>query len=229
MRDQVKSYAARECVKLKHEVSSLRETVQENERQNEALQPSLKGERARNLVKTRIKVANGRHEMPVPFKSEVLKALPNNYENTLKRTMSLRRIVAKNPELKQILLDTFAELLREEWLVAVESNLLDVQAWYLPFFVTKSAKARVVFDGATVAEGMFINQAVLAGKILLYGLVEFLIRFRLGRYACVVDISKCFFQVGIPCDQQNWFRIVWYENNDLDHGKPQMFRFTRHV
>ena len=114
-------------------------------------------------------------------------------------------------------------------MVAVESNSLDVQAWYLPFFVTKSAKPRVVYDGAAVAEGMSINQAVLAGENLLNGLVEVLIRFRLGRYACVADISKCFFQVGIPCDQQDWFRIVWYENNDLDHGKPQVFRFTRHV
>ena len=231
LRVQVESYedAACECVKLRHEVSSLRETVREYERQDEALQPSLNDERARNLVETRIKVANGRYEMPVPFKSEVLEALPNNYESALKRTLSLRRNVAKNPKLKQILLDTFAELLREEWLVAVESNSLNVQAWYLPFFVTKSAKPRVVYDGAAVAEVMSINQAVLAGENLLNGLVEVLIRFRLGRYACVADISKCFFQVGIPCDQQDWFRIVWYENNDLDHGKPQVFRFTRHV
>ena len=203
--------------------------MREYEGQDEALQPSLNDERARNLVETRIKVANGRYEMPVPFKSEVLEALPNNYESALKRTLSLRRNVAKNLKLKQILLDTFAELLREEWLVAIESNSLDVQAWYLPFFVTKSAKPRVVYDGAAVAEGMSINQAVLAGENLLNGLVEVLIRFRLGRYVCAADISKCFFQVGIPCDQQDWFRIVWYENNDLDHGKPQVFRFTRRV
>ena len=88
MRVQVKSYedAACECVKLRHEVSSLGETVREYERQDEALQPSLIDERARNLVKTRIKVANGRYQMPVPFKSEVLEALPNNYESALKRT-----------------------------------------------------------------------------------------------------------------------------------------------
>ena len=130
LRVQVESYedAACECVKLRHEVSSLRETVREYERQDEALQPSLNDERARNLVETRIKVSNGRYEMPVPFKSEVLEALPNNYESALKRTLSLRRNVAKNLKLKQILLDTFAELLREEWLVAVESNSLDVQA-----------------------------------------------------------------------------------------------------
>ena len=61
-----------------------------------------------------------RHEMPVPFKSEVLEALSSNYESALKHTLSLRRKAAKNPELKQILLDTFAELLREEWLVALK-------------------------------------------------------------------------------------------------------------
>ena len=167
LRVQVESYedAACECVKLRHEVSSLRETVREYERQDEALQPSLNDKRARNLVETRIKVANGRYETPVPFKLEVLKALPNNYESALKRTLSLRRNVAKNPELKKILLNTFAELLREEWLVAVESNLLDVQAWYLPFFVTKSAKPIVVYDGAAVAEGMSINQQYWQMKI----------------------------------------------------------------
>ena len=138
--------------------------MREYERQDEALQPSLNDERARNLVETRIKVANRRYEMPVHFKLEVLEELPNNYESALKRTLSLRRNVAEKHVLKQILLDTFAELLREEWLVAAESNSLHVQAWYLPFFVTKSAKPRVVYDGAAVEEGMSINQTVLAGE-----------------------------------------------------------------
>ena len=87
----------------------------------------------------------------------------------------------------------------------------------------------MVYDGAAVAECMSINQAVLAGKTSLNGLVEVLIRFRMDRYACVADISKYFFQVGVPCDQQIWFKIVWYENNDLDHGKLQVVCFTRHI
>ena len=158
LRVQVESYedAARDCVKLRHEVSSLRETVHKYERQDEALQPSLNDELARNLVETHIKVANGRYEMPVPLKSEVLEVLPKNYESALKRTLSLSRNAAKNLELKQIFLDTFAELLREEWLAAVESYSLDARGWYLPFFVTKSAKRRVVYDGAAVAEDMSI-------------------------------------------------------------------------
>ena len=58
-------------------------------------------------------------------------------------------------------------------MAAVESNSLNAHAWYLPFFVTKSAKPRVVYDGAAVAEGMSNYQAVLAGGSLLKGLVEF--------------------------------------------------------
>ena len=68
--------------------------------------------------------------MPLPFKSEVLEALSNNYKSTLKRTLSLSHNAAKNSELKQTLQDTFAELLHEEWLVAVDSNLLDAHEWF---------------------------------------------------------------------------------------------------
>ena len=47
--------------------------------------------------------------------------------------------------------------------------------------------------------------------------------------ACGADLSKYFFQVGIPRNQQDLFRIVWFENNDLKGGKPQIFCFTHHV
>ena len=106
---------------------------------------------------------------------------------------------------------------------------IDTPIWYLPLFVTRTDKPRVVYDGAAMFNGMSLNQVVLAGENLLNKLVEVLIRFRLGKYACVADASKCFFQLSIPSDQQDLFRIVWYENNDLDKGKPQIFKFTRHV
>ena len=97
------------------------------------------------------------------------------------------------------------------------------------FFVINTAKPKVVYDGAAELKGTFINEALLAGENLLNGLVDDWICFRLGKYAYVADISKCFFQVRIPCDQLDWFRIVWYCNNDLDNEKSQIFRFTRHV
>ena len=59
-------------------------------------------------------------------------------------------------------------------------------------------------------------------------LVEVLTRFRLGKFACVADLSKCVFQVKIPLEQQDLVRIVWFKNNDLNND-VEIYRFTKHV
>ena len=220
--------AACDCNELKQKVVALKEAVREYELEDETIQPSKTDELAKSLVEPHIKVVDGRYEMPVPINNEVLQMLPDNYNSALKRTLSLRRNVLRNPTLKKMLLNTFAELVAEEWIVPAGLSDCDTQ-WYLPFFVTQSAKPRVVYDGAAAADGVSLNQAVSAEKNLLNRLVEVLIRFRLGKYACVADVSKSFFQVRIPRDQQDLFRIVWFENNDIEKGVAKVFRFTRHV
>ena len=54
-------------------------------------------------------------------------------------------------------------------------------------------------------------------------------RFRMGKYACVADVSKCFFQIKLPRDQQDWFHIIWFKDNTVVSCEIQIFRFTRHV
>ena len=61
------------------------------------------------------------------------------------------------------------------------------------FFVSKQDKATVVLDGAATFKGLALNDAVHSGINLLNGLVEVLTRFRVGRYACTANLSKCFF------------------------------------
>ena len=99
----------------------------------------------------------------------------------------------------------------------------------LPFFVTKQGKPRVVYDGAATVGGVCLNQAVLAGTNLLNNLVEVLVRFWFWKYACVADLSKCFFQVVVPEAQRDLLRIIWFRNSDLEGGEPQVFRFSRLV
>ena len=150
----------------------------------------------------------------------------------LKRALSLRKSASRSPQMKQTLIDTFSELITQGWIVPADNEGQESQAnlWYLPYFVANnSAKSRVVYDGAAMTGGVSINQAVLAGQNLLNGLVDVLMRFRLGRYACVSDVSKCFFQIKLPRDQQKWFRIIWFKNNNIDEGETKVFRFTRHV
>ena len=45
----------------------------------------------------------------------------------------------------------------------------------------------------------------------------------------MADLSKCFFQVSMPEDQRDLFRLIWYEDNDVDRGVIKIFHFTRHV
>ena len=41
--------------------------------------------------------------------------------------------------------------------------------WYLPSFVTKLAKPRVMYDGSAVVDGLSLTQAVLSDENLLLG------------------------------------------------------------
>ena len=218
------------CEQLKKEVVELNESVRNYEIENEELQHSKNDEAVRQLVEANVKVKNDRYEVPVPLKPDVVATLPNNYSNALNRTLNLRRNALKNAKLQGMLTETFKEMISEKWITPVyDGTPEDDGCWYLPFFVTNQDKPRVVFDGAAKFEGAALNDAVLPGSNLLNGLVDVLIRFRVGRYACMADLSKCFFQVAMPENQQNLFRLVWFENNDVNEGKIQLFKFTRHV
>ena len=73
-----------------------------------------------------------------------------------------------------------------------EDDIEKQSVWYLLFFVNNPAKPRVVYVGAVTTEGMSLNQAVRAGENLLNGLLDVLMRFRMGKYACAADVSRCF-------------------------------------
>ena len=135
-----------------------------------------------------------RYEIPVPLKPEVVERLPNNYHSALNRTLLIQKRAPKNVKLKEILLNTFQELLDEYWFVLVYGSISEQdECWYLPFFVSRQDNPRVVFDGAATFKGVSLNDGVLPGINVLNCLVEVLTRFRLGKYACMADLSKCFF------------------------------------
>ena len=223
------SVAVCDCEKLKEKNFALKQALREHEWLDEIVQPSKNYESAYELTETEIEVKNGRYEIAVPFKLDELKNLANHFDSALKRTLLLRKTAEHNPELKETLTGTFDELINEKWIEPVDVNVeLDRPMWYLPFFVTKSAKPRVVYDGSCVVSGMSLNQVALSGENLLNNLVEVLTRFRLGKFACVADLSKCFFQVQIPPDQRDLFRLIWFKDNEMSN-EVQIFRFTRHV
>ena len=135
----------------------------------------------------------------------------------MKRTQSLRRNAKKSAKLKDMLFETFKEMISNGWVVPVyDGGATDSKCWYLPSFVTKQEKPRVVFDEAATFDGTALNDAVLPGINLLNELVDVLTRFRVGRYACMADLSEYFLQVSVPENQRDLLRLVWFKNNDID-------------
>ena len=82
-----------------------------------------------------------------------------------------------------------------EILVSMKKDVINVLPCNFYFFITKQKEPRVVFNSAISYKGFSLNNVVYPGINLLSGLVEILTRFRLEKYACMADLSKCFFQI----------------------------------
>ena len=113
-------------------------------------------------MESNLKVVDGRYEVPVPLIFDVVNKLPNNHICALNRTEALRCTALKNTKTQQMLTETFYEIITEGRIVPV-NDVPNCPCWYLPLFITKQDKPRVVFDGAATFKGLSINHAVLSG------------------------------------------------------------------
>ena len=75
-----------EVGKMKHKIAELKQKLLEYELQDEAAQLSRSEKLAASLLEPHITVVNGRYEIPVLLKNEIVEKSFNNYESALKRT-----------------------------------------------------------------------------------------------------------------------------------------------
>ena len=66
------------------------------------------------------------------------------------------------------------------------------------------------------SRGKSINQETLTSPDLLEAVLNAIIRFRLVKYAVISNLKECFFQIGIPPEQQNLFHILWFVEDVLE-------------
>ena len=171
-------------------------------------------------------MVDSHYKIAVPLKNNVDK-LPNNFDFPAKRVKNLREKIIINPAHLQPLLESIKLLKQNQYIVPVDQDSESVN--YLPYFLTNQSKPRVVYDGSATFEGCCVNDSTYLGPDLLNPLAHVLAKFRMGEYALMEDISKCFFQIRLPNSQQNLFRILWFKNNDIKTGKLEPYMFTRHV
>ena len=210
-------------------IRELVEALRDVNLQDLKMDSSRADKEAKQFVETHTVVKNSRFTIPIPLKSCV-EALPKNLNVAQKRLNSLRKKALKDEDLRSFLAESFCDLQDLSYIEpVVDSNGVDESVvWYLPYFVTSQAKKRIVYDGRADLNGVCINDFIETGPDLLNSLADILARFRLGNFGMMADLTKCFFQIGLPENQRDLFRIFWFENNDVENGKMVKFRFTRH-
>ena len=62
-----------------------------------------------------------------------------------------------------------------------------------------------MYDGKAEFHEKCVNDVIMSGPDLLNPLLHVLTRFRLGQYALMADVTKCFFQTGLPVEQRDLF------------------------
>ena len=95
------------------------------------------------------------------------------------------------------------------------------------FHPQKQGKILVVFDAASLHNGVSLNNQLLQGHDLTYSLLVILLRFRHNRIALVADIEGMFNQVKVPPEDSDALRFLWWEDSDLE--RPSEFQMTSHI
>ena len=195
--------------------------------QHAKIESSRSDKEARKFVEVHVVVKDSRFKIPVPLKTGVV-AIPDNMAVAKNRLENLKKKALKDTDFREFLTECFCELQELNYIERVDdSELLETPVWYLPYFVTSQAKKRIVYDGKATFEGVCINDFIETGPDLLNPLADILARFRLGKFAMMADLTKCFFEIGIPAEQRDLCRILWFDKNDVRKGNVVTYRFTR--
>ena len=196
-------------------------------------QPSLSVEDRRfiRIMDTDAKLQDSHYVLPVPFRSEDL-SLPNNRSQAFNRAMWLKKKLERGDQFRDDYVKFMQELLSKEYVVKCEEPPTEGKVWYVPhhgvYHPQKPGKIRVVFDCSASFSGRCLNKEILQGPDLINSLVGVLCRFRSNNVAFMGDIEKMYYQVRLPKEHQDFFRILWWPNGDTNQ-KLQEYRMTVHL
>ena len=163
-----------------------------------------------NLMESQVKKVNGHYQLPLPFKNPHVH-LKNNKDHALKRLVSVKRKMAKDPSYKQDYLAFMSSIL-EKGYATKSSSSPPGKTWYLPHFGTRHPtknKLRVVFDCSISVRNQCLNQELMQGPDLTNMLLGvLLLRFRLHKIPYMADIEFMFYQVLVHPEQQSFLKFL---------------------
>ncbi|GBN74844.1 hypothetical protein AVEN_232280-1 [Araneus ventricosus] len=179
-----------------------------------------------------IQFVDNRYCVKLPWKEGMQEKLGTNRQVALRRFNGLVERFKRDPELYR----EYGELINgylEEGIVerCTSERLADESSFYLPHHAVVrddkvSSRLRIVFDGASHAEGQYsLNDCLNTGPNLYPNLFELQIKFRENAVTYIADIRQAFLQILIDAEDRPFTRFFWKE--DLNSDKLTVLNFTR--
>ena len=193
---------------------------------------SIKDQEAKKRMENSVFVVGGHYEAGMLWKSDT-PWLPNNRQTAEARLQSLKRKLKRDENIHRKYREFMENLIQKGYarkMTEEEALRRSQRTWYLPhhgvFHPQKQGKIRVVFDVASLHDGVSLNNQLLQGPDLTNNLLGILLRFRQYPKALVADIEGMFNQVKVPPEDSDALRLLWWEDSDLE--KLSEFQMTTH-
>ena len=177
-----------------------------------------------------IKHDGERYSVPLPWKSNH-EILPDNYENSKSRLLSLFKRLKREPDV----LKQYDEIIRQQKNDGIIEKVNDTSTsvgklHYLPHHgVIKedksTSKLRVVYDASSNSPSL--NDCLEKGPCLLPLLVDILIRFGAYKVAVASDIKQAFLNVSVNENERNFLRFLWFDDVTSNAPNVVAYRYTR--
>ena len=206
--------------------------VVENKRpRNLHLHYSQEDKRFMDMMENESVFENGKYTLPLPFRDAEIH-VPNNRIQALQRANYLKRKMLKDENFANDYRTFMSTLIERGYVVKCNEKGKDGMTWYIPhhgvYHPKKPNKIRVVFDCSAKFKDLSLNDMLLQGPDLTNQLVGVLSRFRKEPVGFFGDIEKMFYQVRIPEHQQDFLRILWWPDGNLN-SELQEHRMTVHL
>ena len=189
--------------------------------------PSVDDIKCLNIYESSITKEKGQYYLKLPFKNDDVK-LPNNKTQAESRLLQQRKMMKKDFALKEFYVETFQKLIATNKVEAVnvENEQKSNRIFYIPHFVTRQAKKRLVYDGFAQFQNVSLNSVLYKGCDNLQRLCDVILRFRRFKIAFSCDIKDMFLQCGIVERDRDSLRVLWFNNNDIDNDIVE-YKFKR--
>ena len=173
-----------------------------------------------------------RYVTRLPFKDNN-EFLPDNYEHSKQRLLSLKNKLDKD---KNLLTD-YNNILKDHESEEIIEKVTDIpspgKTFYLPHLpVIKpertTTKMRIVFDAsAKTKDNISLNDCLYSGPCLLPLIFDILLRFRTGEVVLVADIKKAFLNIEIDERDRDYLRFLWFDDIFKTDPKIVVYRILR--